>query len=257
MSATTLAPDRPSSGVTFGLTMKLGAFLLLLGGAIAVCSIARPAATVSEAGVVMQWPDEVMGFTGKKEEPSEGELALLPEDTEFAKMFYTNPEGESISAQIVLSGVEHRSIHRPEICLTGQGWSVKSGEVVQVPLASGHNLDVMVLDISRPVTLRNGTVTEVPALYAYFFVSRDAQTPRHYERIALTNMDLLFNNRSHRWAYVIAMTQVLEGLKPGGKSREEALQFIKDFFREAAPHFLKSEMGNPVDLAAQSPAPVR
>jgi hypothetical protein len=113
---------------------------------------------------------------------------------------------------------------------------------VKVPLASSRNLDVMVLDISHQRRAPNGAVVNVPALYAYFFVSKDAETPRHWDRIAITNLDLLLHNKSHRWAYVIVMAPVLKGLVPGGKDRTETIEEIKKFLRATAPEFLKSEM---------------
>lgn len=241
-AAATLTPARLRN-----LSFKLGTLVALLALAAVACFIFQPATGVSEAGVVMHWPDKVLDFAGKDEAPSEAETKLLPPDTEFAKKLYTNSQGDHLSAQIVLSGVEHRSIHRPEICLKGQGWNVRGGQIVSVPLKSGRDLDVMVLDITRPVRLADGTTAQLPALYAYFFVSKDAETPKHLDRIAITNIDLLFHNKAHRWAYVIAMAQVLKGLTPDGKDREQTLQMIKDFLREAAPQFLKSEM--PVSTA--------
>ncbi len=217
----------------------LYALLLVL---LAACLWVHPAVSMSESGVNMRWPDTVMGFTGKEEPVSESERILLPADTEFAKKSFTRANGERVDAQIVLSGVERRSIHRPEICLRGQGWNVRSGEVVPVPLKSGHVLDIMVLDITRPVHLDSGSTVDLPALYAYFFVSKDAQTPKHLDRIAITNLDLLLHNKAHRWAYVIVMAQVTKGFIPGGRDRAETLDLIKEFLRDAAPEFLKSEM---------------
>ncbi len=244
-SATALTPARSRS-----LAVKLVASIILLAATGAACLVFKPAAGVTEAGVVMHWPDKVLDFTGKHEEPSEAELELLPPDTQFAKKSYSDGKGDYLSAQIVLSGVEHRSIHRPEICLKGQGWNVRGGHIVKVPLKSGRNLDVMVLDITRPVRRANGETAQLPALYAYFFVSKDAETPKHLDRIAITNLDLLFHNKAHRWAYVIAMAQVLEGFTPGGKNREQTLEMLKDFLRETAPQFLQSEM--PAAVAAKS-----
>jgi hypothetical protein len=222
------------------LAVKVAVFLGLLGLTAVACFLFRPTTAVSESGVIMRWPERALGMEGKEEPVSEAERNLLPPDTEFAKRTYGSSPN-SLVAQIVLSGVERRSIHRPEACLPGQGWTVRGGHVEKVPLASGRSIDVMILDISRPVRRSNGTTVELPALYAYFFVSKDAETPHHFDRIAITNLDMLFHNRAHRWAYVIAMTQILEGLAPGGKDREQALQMIKDFFRETAPAFLKSE----------------
>jgi hypothetical protein len=224
------------------LWMKVAVFLGLATVAGLACLFIKPPATVSESGVVMRLPENVLGFTGKAEPISEGERVLLPSDTEIVKRLYTNDRHEQVNMQIVLSGVEHRSIHRPEICLKGQGWTISGGEIVKAPLKSGRNLSVMVLDISRPMRGPNGATLQLPALYAYFFVSKDAETPRHWDRLATTNLDLLFRNKSHRWAYVIAMAPVLKGFVPGGKDRAETLELIKQFLRETAPTFLKSEI---------------
>jgi hypothetical protein len=221
---------------------KLAAFYVLILGTLAACYFIQPAAIVTEPGVVMKWPDRVMEFTGRDEPVDEREIKLLPADTEIAKKIYPDPTGEQISVETVLSGVEHRSIHRPEICLRGQGWNVRGSQIVSVPLKSGRNLDVMVLDITRPWRAPNGSTVDLPALYAYFFVSKDAETAKHLDRIAITNLDLLLHNKAHRWAYVIAMAQVLKGLAPDGKDREQTLELLKNFLRESAPEFLKSEM---------------
>ncbi|MGH8045832.1 MAG: exosortase-associated EpsI family protein [Chthoniobacterales bacterium] len=220
----------------------LAVFLVLLALTAAACFMFQPAASVTEAGVVMHWPDRALGFSGKDEQPGEAEKKLLPPDTEFAKKSYTNTDGDYIGAQIVLSGVEHRSIHRPEICLRGQGWDIRGQQIVSVPLKSGKKLDVMVLDISRPARTSSGKTVDLPALYAYFFVSKDVETPRHFDRVAITNLDLLFHNKAHRWAYVIVTAQVLKGLTQHGRDREQTLQLIEDFLRETAPEFLKSEI---------------
>jgi len=248
-SAVNTAPPR--------IAPKLITLYLLVGGVAAACFLLQPAAKISEPGVVMHWPDKVLGFTGTDEPVSDGEKVLLPPDTEFAKKSYVNADGERINSETVLSGIERRSIHRPEICLKGQGWTLHGGQVVPVTLKSGRTLEVMVLDISRPNRLPNGKTTELSALYAYFFVSKDAQTPRHLDRIAITNIDLLFHNKAHRWAYVIAMAPVTKDYLREGKDRAQTLDLIKDFFRESAPTFLKSEQPSPAaktTIGPNSPA---
>jgi hypothetical protein len=234
-------PARTSSVVS-QICVKLAAFLVLLLALLGACYFIKPAAIGIEPGVVLKWPDRVFDFTGKEEAPNESELALLPPDTEFAKKNYTSPNGEHLNVEIVLSGAEHRSIHRPEICLVGQGWNVRSGKIVKVPLKSGRSLDLMVLDITRPWRTPNGATVEVPALYTYFFVSKDAETAKHLDRVAITNLDLLFHNKAHRWAYVIVMARIMKGFTPDGKNRDQTLQMIEDFLRETAPTFLRSEL---------------
>jgi len=216
-------------------------FYALAGLVILACILGTPPAKVSKAGVEMRLPEAVLGFTGKDQPISEGERVLLPSDTQIVKKLYTDTQGEVVNFQIVLSGVDRRSIHRPEICLTGQGWQVRSGEVVPVKLKSGTTLSIMVLDIFGP-GLNSSKNGEWEALYAYWFVSADAQTPYHFERIARTSLDLLLHNKAHRWAYVIAMAPIMKGHIANGKGRQETLQLVEDFIREAVPSFQFSEM---------------
>lgn len=232
--------SRPSPSLR-PLILKSGLLLALAATVAAICILFNPATESSEPGVTMNLPVKIGAFTGVDQPVSEGERVLLPKDTEFAKKLYTSKAGENIYCQIVLSGLESRSIHRPEICLKGQGWNVRSGDVVSIPLKSGSTIKAMVLSISRPNTFSKGP-REQEALYAYWFVSRDAETPYHFERIARSNLDLLLYNKSHRWAYVIVMAPVTKGFVTGGKDSAETLEMIKAFIRESVPYFEKTEM---------------
>jgi hypothetical protein len=208
-----------------------------LGIATAALCLVTPEPKASpNAGVVLDLPKEVIGFTGQPQPVSPAEKTILPPDTQFAKMLYAKGDHEHISCQIVLSGSDKRSIHRPEACLRGQGWTIKNGGVVPVDLSDGTKLDVMELVINRPVVLGRER-REIKTLYLYWFVSKEAVTPYHWERIAKTNVDLLLHNQAHRWAYIIVSAQVTKGFVPDGKDEKETLDMLKRFISEAAPQF--------------------
>jgi len=217
--------------------------LLLVATSIAAALILRipPAEEHAEAGVSLSLPDRVNGFTGTDQDISEAERVILPKDTGFAKKIYTDAEGNQINCQIVLAGADHRSIHRPELCLEGQGWTVSGGEVIPIKLNSGREMEVMALTISRPVTAGNATKT-LSALYLYWFVSNTTEVARHLDRVVRSNMDLLLHNRSNRWAYVIVSSPILQGFEPGGKDRAQTLDMLVNFIRSSVPHFQKSEL---------------
>jgi hypothetical protein len=221
------------------------AVLLVLAAAMAVvaCLWASPPVARSEAGIMMELPGSIGGYWGTEQPVSEAEREILPEDTEFAKKLYSDGVGGDINCQVVLAGAEKRSIHRPEICLPAQGWTVKSGEVVAVPLEGGGSLDVMQLIVARPIALRDGSRSELPMVFCYWFVGKDATTPHHLVRVLKTNLDILLHNTNHRWAYVIASAPVLEGLVPGGKSLEETRERLRAFIGELAPTIMKTDGG--------------
>ncbi len=223
------------------LMIRVGIFLLLVAIATLTSIWIQPIDRVTDPGVVLELPDVVEAFVGTDQEISEAERVILPEDTGFAKKNYLDPEGRSIVCQIVLAGADRRSIHRPELCLAGQGWTISSGEVIPIDLNSGNKLDVMALTISRPVTV-GGESRTLSALYLYWFVSDHNHVARHLERVMLSNYDLLVHNRANRWAYVIVTAPILEGFEPGGLNRDETLEMLTNFIRSSVPEFQKSEM---------------
>lgn len=216
--------------------------IILVGLTVVTCLFVTPVVSKSETGVVMELPNSIDAFWGTNQPVSEAELALLPADTEFAKKLYEDGRGNSVNCQIVLAGAEKRSIHRPERCLPGQGWTLKVGEVVPVELEDGKKLNVMKLTIARPIMLPNGQQKELTSLYYYWFVGKETTTPRHLTRVLKTNLDMLLHNTNHRWAYVIVSAPVLEGFVPGGKNAEETREMLEDFIRNLAPKIMKPEV---------------
>jgi len=187
----------------------------------------------------MDLPGTVGKLWGTEQPVSESEKVMLPPDTQFAKKLYSDGLGSDIHCQVVLAGAEKRSIHRPEICLPAQGWTVKSGEVVPVKLSNGKTLDVMRLEVVRPVTLSNGETREMTTLFCYWFVGKNATTPHHLVRVLKTNFDILLHNTNHRWAYVVVSSPVLRGLVPGGMDQAETFARMESFIGELAPRITK------------------
>ena len=202
------------------------------------CYHGSKSAGVSETGVIMQLPDYLQSMKGNTAPVSEGEKAILPGDTEMVKMAYQGSP-EIVSAQIVLAGGEKRSIHRPEICLPAQGWTLEGGHVKKVTLSNGHELEVMRLTARRPVTLKNGSKAELENIFYYWFIGHDVTTPYHLRRILMTNLDMVFHNINHRWAYVVVSAPVLKGLLPNGKDLEQTDHVLSDFVSELAPKIMK------------------
>lgn len=217
---------------------------IFLGLAVVVFFLCRqnPDAKINlESGVNLTLPEHVGASIGKTAEVSESEKVILPADTQFAKMLYSSPDGGQINCQIVLSGGEKRSIHRPETCLPAQGWTKKTSQVIAVKLDDGRTLDVMKLVISRPIEVQPGVSKELTSLFIYWFVGKGATTPHHWYRILHTDWDRVVHGVSHRWAYVIVSAPVLEGFVPGAKNQEQTLDALKAFIGEVAPEIMISK----------------
>lgn len=143
---------------------------------------------------------------------SYGEFIALPRDTIiFKKQYFHNERPEdTVFAAVVLSGNDRSSIHRPEVCMTGQGHRIEGRQIIEVTLPGRGPLQVMVLNLSRP--LPNGQTMK--SYYAYWFVGKDVETPHHLERMLWMGRDRIFRNVAHRWAYI-----AITGPRSPGDSR--------------------------------------
>jgi len=198
-------------------------------------------------GVVMSLPSSAGAFSGRDQETSEGERTVLPKDTEIIKKVYTNPVGEIINAQIVLSGAEKRSIHRPELCLPAQGWTINGREYRTVKLADGRTITVMCDTITRQVEVAPGVSKPLTTLFYYWFVGDGTTTASHAMRILLSSWDRVVHHKNHRWAYIAVSAPVLEGFKQGGRNVEGTKRMIEGFISEISPGIMKKpEGGDPM-----------
>lgn len=227
-------------------------FVLLVTATALACRLSPVAETGTSAGLVMQLPLQLGGLTARVEEPDAEERRLLPDDTEFAKAVYSTAGAESakrdvIRCTIVLSGAERRSIHRPEVCLVGQGWSVMDSRILPVDLGDGRSVSVKDLYIEKTITLRSGERRRLRAHYVYWFVGADVTTPSHSERIWLTIRDNLVRNLNHRWAYPSLMALVTDNFSPSEsgervRTSEETIAMLTGFIKELVPQIQEEFM---------------
>lgn len=221
---------------------RVGVVLGLVAVTVVLCFTERAPIATSESGVVMDIPYSVGPYWGTNQDVTEAERFILPKDTEFAKKVFNDGKGNNITSQIVLAGAEKRSIHRPQVCLIGQGWTIESSKVLPIQLVNGSTLKVMSLNLKRTLTLDDGSQKDLRGIYLYWFVGKEMSTPYHEERIIRTNIDMLLHNTNHRWAYVIVTANVLEGFQYGGKNEKETLDMLEKFVAEFAPKIMKSEI---------------
>jgi len=195
--------------------------------------------STTESGVNMTLPSRVNGFSGKDAVASEGEKYVLPKDTEIVKKIYSDSFGDPVNAQVVLAGAEKRSIHRPELCLPAQGWSIDRRETIPVRLADGRSITVMADHISRPVEISPGVMKTLPSLYCYWFVGNGVSTSSHLHRLLLTSWDRVIHHKNHRWAYIAVSAPVLQGFTSNGKDAKATQKMIIDFIAALAPSVMK------------------
>lgn len=192
--------------------------------------------TTPEQGVKMLLPGGLGSYEGRPIEVTRAELNLLPDDTEFERKLYHSAYGDQILCSIVLAGGAKRSIHRPETCLPGQGWTIRSSRSLEVALHNGKTLTVTDLSLSREEKFSDTRSITIRQHYLYWFVGQNIVTHSHYERVFLSSWGRLWRNLNHRWAYVTVSARVTDNLKRyGGRNSEETVVMLKEFIADVEP----------------------
>ncbi|MFM1942309.1 MAG: hypothetical protein RI897_1291 [Verrucomicrobiota bacterium] len=177
-------------------------------------------------------PVAVLDYTSETRPVAAAELSWLPADTTYARRYYKSPSAPDLLLTVVLMGQDRGSIHRPQICLTGQGWTIEKSELMEVPLKNDAStkLPVMRLTASKTVA-QDGRKRTYKAVYVYWFVAEGHLTARHGERMWWMAKELLTSGVLQRWAYV----SCLSICNPG---QEEAIyNHISGFLSAAVPTF--------------------
>lgn len=176
-----------------------------------------------KAGVVLAAdganPAELPAFLGtewigRRAEISAVERELLPPDTGFSRKTYVAvADGrQQVFLSLVLSGRDRTSIHRPELCLVGQGWTVRDTATVALrrPGAAGGEMPATRLRVDREIATPQGR-TRVPQLVVYWFVGGDRMVASHGGRMAVDAWQRVTQARADRWAYVLMQTDAADG----------------------------------------------
>lgn len=232
---------------------------MLCGMTVLLCQFSPLPQGGDEAGVLTELPLVAGSFVADSEPPTEKEIEesrkereLLPADTIIVKRKYRTP-GRSVEtrdlahASLVIAGNDSRSIHRPEVCLDGQGWTITNSTVREVKMISGAILRVRDLAIERMVLLTNGSKLPLRAHYIYWYVGDDISTPSNLERQMISLSDSVLRNVNHRWAYPSIMARVTDNLTPqqsGERRRDDAetVDMMLSLIRSLAPKFQKDLM---------------
>jgi len=71
-------------------------------------------------------PEAVLDYKSELQPVQREELDWLPPDTTFGRRLYTAKDGFQVFVSGVLMGTDRTSIHKPEFCLPGQGFEIRS-----------------------------------------------------------------------------------------------------------------------------------
>jgi exosortase len=158
-------------------------------------------------------------WIGRHVEPTKVERTILPPDTGFSRRLYVNLDtpGRRVLLSIVLSGRDRSSIHRPELCLVGQGWTIDGSSThrFSYPGRARSDFDGTVLKVHRELAGPGGARRLVPELVAYWFVGDGRIVHSQFEMMFCDAWDRIFLGRATRWAYILLQTGADDGEDAG------------------------------------------
>jgi hypothetical protein len=235
--------ERPREGFRESL-WRCFILVLLTGLTILACWLFHDVNTKTEPGVIMNLPDSVGNYIGFDTDITESEHLILPRDTEFAKKRYDGFDLPEITTEIVLSGAQRQSIHRPQVCLVGQGWAIQQEETIPITLADGR-----VQKVRKLTLVRTQDGAQIMGYFIYWFIGKDKTTDDHIERIFLTSWDRIVHRVNHRWAYVIVSSSLNPGMKNTEQEKNQLLSDLISFTGRMIPMIQKAQV-NTADFNA-------
>ena len=201
-------------------------------------------------------------YQGREFEMTAAEKNLLDEGVKLSRDVYASVAGRQIMATIIVSGFEKRSLHRPEVCLPNQGWTVTDRTPISLQLADGREISLMMMRIFRDVEPRPGERIRSRAINFYWYIGSDGTScADHYEHIFLSYYDAVFRNLQHRWA----MASIFVPLPEQRVGQEDPLQELgavedaRAFLAQLVPTFMLTkaewEAGSKADGASPAISP--
>jgi hypothetical protein len=244
--------------------IQLLVFVVMAMATVVLCNLFPNSATTPESGLVLWLPDRIEGCRSEERELSDEEKKILPPDTTKLSKSYIEtylPDNiaryRALSATLILAGADKRSLHKPEICLVSQGWTITKSVPVNLETRGGE-LEVMHLHLRRQVQAESEEPVFQRAHYIYWWVARHESTAFSNKRLLISAYNNIFKNLNDRWGYPSIM--VMSDERYGDIGHKESIQRAYSFIKEYAPTFQKSlgavdredakepiELGNPED----------
>lgn len=219
--------------------------ILLIGSGAAVLARYKSVQRLGEPGVVTRpipgsqnlevvLPEKVLDFTYEWMPQAAIVTNVLPKDTSYGQCRYVAPDGFWVQNNVVLMGTDRASMHKPQFCLTGAGWTITKTEVVSIPLEKPKPYDLPVIKLTANTIIKeNGREQPISGIYVYWYVCGDkiSASPTGMDRMWSTARNLMTSGVLERWAYVTFFAPCHPGME------EVAFERVKKLIAAAVPEF--------------------
>lgn len=180
-------------------------------------------------------PERVLDFTSTNVPEPAVALGYFPKDTSYTERYYTAPglPGPGIQCTAILMGADRTSIHRPEYCLPGQGWRIDRKVITDIPINDqpSYPLKVARWNVSTFIQQSDGEQRKIAAVYTYWYVAHNEETPDHDKMLEWLTLDLFRTGKLQRWGYI----SYFAPCEPG--QEDATFEQIKRLIADQVPHF--------------------
>ena len=222
------------------LFLRAGLALGLAGIGLLVCARTDISPVMAQPGVRMQLPLSVGSYQGQELDMTAQERNGLDPGVELVRTAYASPEGGGFLCTLIVGGSGKRTLHRPEVCLPGQGWTISDRSIMPIEMKDGRMVKAALLRLFRDEELEPGLRVRVRALNIYWYIGSDGTTsPDYYDHIRVSYQDAIFKNLNHRWS----MASFFFRMKPQRLGMEDPfaevglMEEARHVIRELAPSF--------------------
>lgn len=151
-------------------------------------------------------PLHVPGYTAESLPVDAIVTNVLPRDTSYGHSRYTSTDSNfAAQVNVVLMGTDRTSLHKPQFCLTGAGWSINKTEVdtIRMEKPFAYDLPVIKLTVSGQFNVEGRQIV-AGGVYVYWYVADDALSaaPSGSDRMWSIARELITTGVLQRWAYV-------------------------------------------------------
>ncbi len=199
---------------------------------------------MADLGVLLEMPRTVGNYQRVAEEGmTAAERDILLDDVEMRRGKYLGGTGAGLTAVIVTSGKNRRSLHPPEVCSPAQGYTITSRTPVPIMLEDGRVLEGRLLRMFKDyVAEGSGERRRSTVLQMYLYAGKDGVMANdYYEHVAITYLHAVFKGVNHRWAMVSCVLPVSDERIGERNPVAEAMGFqeVQGFMAAFLPQVLK------------------
>lgn len=179
------------------------------------------AADTSAPSAVLSLPSEIMDFRqARPDAPVDESVRRLLETNTILMRDYVSSRGALVQLAIVYAETTRRSLHFPEVCLTGQGWEV--GDKSSSPVG--------LLFVGKRLTLQRGAEREA---VIYWFKTGTYFTGNYFLNSCYWVKEKLLLNKPS--TMLVRLSTPIRG-----QGEEAAFQVLDDFACALAPILLET-----------------